>query len=105
MRGFSWGKGADTHIDADDQPNPCGRSALNNIATHVITFADAVGDVEIASTSAEFDSCLQDNDGHGAVNVVVAINENWFFAVDGGVNAIHSGLQTCHQERRVQMRE
>ena len=84
---------------------PGGGGALDHIVAHVVAFANAVRHVEVGRASAEFNRRLQDDDRHGAVHVVVAVNENGLFAFDGGVDAIDGRAQARHPFRSVKMRE
>ena len=96
LRGFGGSEGADAHVDADDEANAGGGGALDHIVAHVVAFANAMRDVEVGGAAAEFDGGFQNDDGHGAVDVVVAVDENGIFAFDGGVDAIDGGAQTGH---------
>ena len=98
-------EGADAHVDADDQANAGRGGALDHIVAHVVAFANAVRHVEVGRASAEFDRGLQNDDRHGAVDVVVAVDEDRLFAFDGGVDAIDGGAQAGHLFGRVEMRE
>ena len=62
-------------------------------------------DVEVGCASAELNRGLQDDDGHGAVHVIVAVDENGFFAFDGGVDAIDRCAEASHPVGSVQMRK
>ncbi len=99
------GEGADAHIDADDETDTGGGGALDHIIAHVVAFANAVRNVEIGSASAEFNGRLQDDDGHRSVDVVVSIDKHWFFALDGGIDAVDGGAKAGHLFGRVQMIE
>ena len=44
--------------------------------------------MEIAFAAAEFNRRLQNDDGHGAVDVVIAIDQDGLLALDCGVDAI-----------------
>ena len=104
-RGFSGGEGADAHVNADDQANAGRGGALDHVVPHVIAFANAVRHMEVGRAAAEFDRSLQDDDRHGSVDVIVAVNENLFFAFDGGVDAIDGCAQTRHKIGVVKMGE
>lgn len=96
LRGFRRGEGADAHVDADDEANAGGCGAFDDIVAQVVAFANAVGHVKIGSASAEFDGSLQNDDGHGSIYVVVAVDEDGLFAFDGGVEAVDGGAQAEH---------
>ena len=96
LRGFRRAKGANAHINADDEANACGRGALDDIVTHVIAFADAMWNVEVGGASAEFNRCFEDDYCHRAIDVVVAVDQHRLFALDGGIKTIDSGPQAAH---------
>ena len=84
-RALGRGKGTSAGIDADDQSNAAGGGAFDHISAQVVAFANPVRHVEIRRASAEFDRGFQDHDGGGAIDVVVAIDENSLFAFDGAL--------------------
>src|SRR5580700_3203129 len=97
LRSFRGSEGADAHVHADDQANARGGSALDYIVAHIVALANAVRHVKVGGASAEFNRSLQDDDGHGAVHVVVAVDEDGLLAFDGGGDAIDSCWQTHHE--------
>ena len=105
MRGFRGSEGADAHVDADDQANASGGGALDDIVAHIVAFANAVWDVEIGCAAAEFDRRFQNDDGHGAVDIVVAVNQDGIFAFDGGVDAIDGAAKSGHVLGQMQVSE
>ena len=105
LRRFRGREGADAHVDADDQANAGGGGALDHVVAHVVAFANAVRHVEVGRAAAEFDRGLQNDDRHGAVDVVVAVDQNRLFAFDGGVDAVDGGAQARHPLGGVQMRK
>jgi hypothetical protein len=64
---------------------------------------DMRDDVIERAAAAELDRGLQDDDRHGAVDVVIPVDEDWLFAFDRGVEAIDGGAQASHLFRRVEM--
>ena len=98
-------EGADAHVDAEDQANARCCGALDHVIAHVVAFANAVRHVEVGGAAAEFNCGLQDNDRHGAVHVVVAVDEDGLFALDRGIDAVNSGAQAGHALGSVQMRK
>ncbi len=105
LRGFGGGEGADAHVDADDEANACGCGAFDHIVAQIVAFANAVRHVKIGGASAEFDCRFQDDDRHGAIDVVVAVDEDGFFSFDGGVDAVDGGAKAEHFFGCVQMIE
>ena len=80
-RGFGGGKGADAGVHADDQPHAVGGGALDHLVAHAIAFADAVRHVKVSRPAAKLDGRLENDDRGGAVHVVVAVNQNFLFAL------------------------
>ena len=68
---------------------PGGRGALNHVAAHVVAFANPVRHMEITYAPAELDRRLQNDDRHGAIHVVISVNEDGLFALDCGFDSIH----------------
>src|ERR1700722_18124767 len=87
-RSFSGGEGADAGVHADNQPHAVGRSALDHLVAHAIAFADAVWDMEVSRSAAKLDGRLENHDRRGAVDVVVAVNQNFLFALQSCFQAI-----------------
>ena len=105
LRGFRGREGANAHVDADDQANARRRGTLDHVVAHVVAFTNAMRDVEVGRASAELDRGFQNDDGHGAVHVVVAVDEDGFFAFDGGVDAIDRCAEAGHTIWSVKMGE
>ena len=98
-------KGADAHIHADDELDAGSRGALDDVVAHVIAVADAVRNVEVGGAAAQLNRGLQDDDCGRAIHVVVAVDQDGFFVLDGGFDAINRRLHARHQVRRMQMSE
>ena len=105
LRCFRGSEGANAHVDANDEANTCCGGSLDHVAAHVVALAYAVGNVEVGCAAAKLDRGLQDNDGHGAVDVVVAVDQDGFFAFDGGVEAVDRSGESSHSSRIVKMGE
>jgi len=103
--GLGGSEGADAGVDADDEANTIGGSALDDIFAQVVALADAMRDMEIGSAAAEFEGGLENDDGGGAIDVVVAVDEHFFFALDSSFQAIEGRFHTGHCQRVVQMIE
>src|SRR5205807_7310223 len=102
---FSGSESADAHIHADDQTNAGGGGALDHVVAQVVAFANAVRNVEVGRASAELNRSLQNDHRHGAINIVVAVNQDGLFALDGRFDAGDSGGQSTHLLGRVQVGE
>ena len=103
LRRFGRRECANAHVNADDQANAGRGRAFDHVIAHVVALANTVGDVEVRRSATELDRSLQDDDRHGAVDVVVAIDQDGFFAFNGGIETIDSGAQAGHLFWRVKM--
>ena len=61
--------------------------------------------MEVSRAAAEFNSGLKDYDRRGSVDVIIAIDEDAFFAGNGRCQAIHRHLHAGHGIRRMQAQE
>ena len=104
-RSLGRSEGADSHVHADDQLDARGRGALDDIVAHVVTVADAVRNVKFRRAAAQFDRGLEDDDCGRAIHVVVAVDQDGFFVLDCGFDAINGRLHAGHQVGRMQMRK
>ncbi len=102
-RGFGGGKGADARVHADDQPHAVGGGALDHLVAHAIAFADAVRNVKISRSPAQLDGRLQNDDCRGAIDVVVAVNQNFLFALHRRFQPVKRGFHPAHQQRVVEV--
>ena len=74
---------ADSGIDADDEANASRGCALDDIILHAVPFANTVRNMKVGSTTAEFDGGLENDNRGCAVNVIIAVNQDAFLALDG----------------------
>ena len=98
-RRFRGRERADARVNADDQPHAIRRCALDHLVAHAIALADAMRHMKIGRPTAEFDGRLQNDDRRRAIHVVVAIDENFFFALDRRFQPVQSGFHSRHQQR------
>src|ERR1700686_3941262 len=96
LRGFRGREGADAHVDADDEANARRGGALDDIVAHVVAFTNAMRHGEVGRAPAEFDRRLQNDERHGAIDVVIAVNEDRLYALNGGINAIDGCAEAGH---------
>src|SRR6185437_16262316 len=80
-----------------------GGRALNHVILHAIAFADTVRHVEVGFATAQADGGDEDDDGGSAIHVIVAVDEDFFPALQGGAQAIHRRHHAAHGIRRVQV--
>src|ERR1700756_4839239 len=86
------GKGADAGIDTDDETDASGGGLSEDAGLHAVTFAQAGGGVVGHDRGRvfggdPFDGDLEEDDGGGAVNVVVAVDEDGLVGADGFLDA------------------
>ena len=104
--GLGGGEGADSGIDADDQPGSGGDGCFDDLAFHAVALAEPVGDVEADVASAEeFYGGLEQDYGDGAVHVVVAVDKDGFAFGDGGPDPGDGGGHAGHGIRVEEMVE
>ncbi len=101
--GFRRGKGANAGIDADDQANAAVGGLLDHLVAHAVAFANAVRHVVVDLAAAQLESGLQDDDRGGAVDVVVAVDEDGLAALDGGLQSLDGRAQSGHPVRVVKV--
>jgi hypothetical protein len=102
------GEGADAGVYADDETDAgCGGLA-EDTGLHAVAFAEAVGDVvgddggRIFGRGA-FDGGFEKNGGGGAVDVVVAVDEDGFSGADCMLDAGYGHVHAEHKHGAVQI--
>ena len=90
-------------IHADDQCDAHGRGALDHIGAHAVAVLQTMRNMKAGFTAGHLDGFLQNDDGDCAVHVVVAVDQNLFFGLDGGFDARDGVAHAGEQERIVQM--
>ena len=81
---FGGRKGANAGIDADNQAGSRSDGGFDDLALHAVAFAQPVGNVEADFAAgcvpdhfaSHFYGRLQQDDGDGSVDVVVAVDED-----------------------------
>jgi hypothetical protein len=61
--------------------------------------------MEADHAAEHFDSGLEQHHGGGAVDVVVAVKQDWLARGDGAFQALHRSSHAVHGERVMQMRD
>ena len=97
------GEGAYTHIHANDEAYTRCRGTLDHVILHAVAVANAMRDMEVRNASAKFYCGFENYDGGGAIHVVVAIDQNWLFTLDGRFDAFNCCFHATHQIRRMQL--
>ena len=75
--------GANAGIHADDQLHACARGRLHHFGPHAVAVPQPVRHVKICDAAGQFDGLVQDDDGGGAVHVVIAVDQDLFAVADG----------------------
>ena len=108
-RGFvRGGEGADAGIHADDEAHAFGRGAREHLGLHAVAVAQAMRDVIADSAAEDLDGGLEQDDGGGAVHVVVAVDEDRLARRDGLLDARDRGghaVQRIGVEQVVERRD
>ena len=102
-RRFGCGKPADASVHTDDQPHAVGSSALDDLVAHPIAFADAVRYVKVSRSAAQLDRRLENDDRRRAIHVVVAVNQNFLFALYRRFQPIKRSFHPAHPQRVVKV--
>ena len=90
------GEGADAGVDGDDEADAGGGGETEDVGLHAVAFADSVGDVvgDLRGTIGwgdALDGGLEEDGGDGAVDVVVAVDEDGLGGCDGVLDAGDGG--------------
>ena len=75
-RGFSLGKGAHAGIDGDDQADALGMRRFQHARLQAVALAQAVRNVEAGNAAEHLDGCFEQDDGGGAVHIIIAVEQN-----------------------------
>ena len=79
--------------------------AFNHVGAHAVTVFQAMRNVEAGFAARHLDSLLQNDHRHGSVDVVVAVDQDLLFGLDGGLDPRHGVAHSGEQQRIVQMPE
>ena len=89
---------ANTRIHADDKGHTFRGSTIDHFGPHTIAVAHAVRHKEIGGSTGKIESLLQDDDGGCAVDIIVAIEQDFFFTLDRLLQAGGSSIHVLQQE-------
>src|SRR5215471_18027918 len=98
---FGCSKGTSAGIHADHQANARSRGALNHVSAQIVAFANTMRNVEVSRPTAELDCSLENHHRRGAVDVVVSVDEESFFPLDSGGDALDCSPQPSHEVWRM----
>ena len=103
LRGFCFGKGAHSGVDSDDETNTLGIGGFEYGGLQSVALAQSMGHMEANLAAEQFNCGLKQDDGGGAVHVIVTVEQDGFLARDGCFDALHGRLHAEHKERIVEL--
>ena len=103
LRGLGLSERAHAGVDGDDEADALGIRGFKHAGLQAVAFAQTMRNMEANRAAEHLDCGLEQHNGGGAVDVVVAVEEDWFAARDGGLNAFDCGRHAQHQKRIVKL--
>ena len=103
-RGFSFGESPHAGIDGDDQAHALGIRGLKHARLQAVALANAMRHVEAHHAAEHLDGGFEQDDGGGAVDVVIAVEQNRLARGDGLLQAVRGGLHAQHEKGIVKVR-
>ncbi len=105
---FGCGEGADAGVNTDDEADTGGGGLSEDAGLHAVAFAQAVGDVVGDDGGFVFggdplDGSLEEDGGGGAVDVVIAVDEDWFGGPDRPLDAGYGQVHAEHEHGVVEI--
>ena len=82
-----------------------GGGALDHVGAHAVTVLQTMRNVKAGFTAGHLDGFLQNDHGYGSVDVVVAVDQDLFSGLDGGLDARDGVAHAGEQQWIVQMSE
>ena len=104
-RGFGLGKGAHAGVDGDDQAHALGVGRFQHARLQAVALAQPVGHVKARHAAEHLDGRLEQDDGGGAVHVVVAVEQHRLAVRDGPLQPFDGRGHAQHEEWIVKMSE
>ncbi len=104
-RALQHGVLANAGVHADHQAEAPGRRLLNHRHAHAVTIGQAVGNVSFDFRPQHAQGGEQHHHGHGAIHVVVAVDQDFLALFDGPAQARHRLAHPRHPFRRVKLIE
>ena len=99
--------GLDAAVEGDDQLEAIFGGIVDAFEGDAVAFLIAVGDVKLDFLLLEerLEIGVDHRYGRGAVNIVIAVNQQLFIVVDGLQHAVDSLVHVLHEERIMQLGE
>ena len=96
--GFGLGKGSHAGIDCNDEPSAFGIRGFEHARLQAVALEQPVGHMEAGDSAEHLDSRLEQDDGGGAVHVVVAVEQYRLARGDGPLQPCDSSVHAQHEE-------
>ncbi len=94
--GLCGSKIADSGVDTDHQANALPGDGLQYRRLHAVAISQAVRHMEIHLAAEHLESGLKQDDGRGAIHVIVAVDEDGFLARNGSLHTRDGCGHTLH---------
>jgi len=89
------GEVGDAAIDGYDQPRVILGELFNGFGVEAIAFVDAMGDIELDLGAGELEAVPEDGDAGDAIDVIVAIEDDFLFLFQGGLDSLYGGFDSA----------
>ena len=94
---FCFVEGGDAAVDGDDEFGAGVGELFEGFGVEAVAFFEALGDVVVDVAAEEGDGVPEDGGGGDAVDVVVAVDDDFFLVADGLVDAL-GGFEDAGEE-------
>jgi hypothetical protein len=102
-RGFSFRECAHASVDGDDNAHTFGVSCFKDAGLHSVAIAQAMRNVKAHISAEHLDGGFKQDNGNGAVDVVIAVEENGLARGDGALDALDGGGHSEHEKGIVEV--
>jgi hypothetical protein len=103
LRGFSLSKGPHAGVHGDDEADAFSVRGFQHGRLQTVAFKQAMRDVEARFAAEHFNGGFEQDDGGGAVDVVIAIEEDGLARGDGALDALDGAVHSAHEEGIVEL--
>src|SRR5205085_10399628 len=80
-------------------------SGFDDLGPHAVAVLETVGNVKIGDAAGDLDGALENDDGGGAVDIVIAVDKNFLFIANGARQTFESAIHAAQGERIVEIVE
>ena len=95
--------GFDAAVECNNQRETIVVCVVDGFVRNAVTLVVAVGNVEIECVGVVRQKCVHQRHGCRAIDIVIAVDENFFFLRQGVVEPIHGFVHVFNQKRVVQV--